>query len=126
HYFNHYKKKYNKQASLSNELIDFFQSYDWPGNIRELENIIERLVITSEGNIIGAEDLPYQMIVNMENRTYSSADLKGKTLKQFLEEIEKRLIKEAMEKYRSTRKAAESLGMTQSSYMRRLKKYNLS
>lgn len=126
HYFNHYKKKYNKQASLSNELIDFFQSYDWPGNIRELENIIERLVITSEGNIIGAEDLPDQMIVNMENRTYSSADLKGKTLKQFLEEIEKRLIKEAMEKYRSTRKAAESLGMTQSSYMRRLKKYNLS
>ncbi len=53
-----FNKKYKKNKKLSSNMIDVLMEYDWPGNIRELENMMERLVVTIPGNILSREHLP--------------------------------------------------------------------
>jgi PAS domain S-box-containing protein len=121
----HFLKKFNQMHSknrrFSPELLDVLQNYEWPGNIREMENLIERLVITSKEDEISIEDLPEKM---KKNRSQLKQFLKeGESLTEALERIEKNIILEAYQTYKTTRKTAEMLGVTQSLLMRRLKKY---
>lgn len=121
----HFLKKFNQMHSknrrFSPELLDVLQNYEWPGNIREMENLIERLVITSKEDEISIEDLPEKM---KKNRSQLKQFLKeGESLTEALERIEKNIILEAYQTYQTTRKTAEMLGVTQSLLMRRLKKY---
>src|SRR5699024_7116533 len=105
-------------------VIHTFNHYSWPGNIRELENLIERLVILSEGDEITPSDLPQKMM----SKKYAPGrriDILNKPMPEYLETIEKELIITALNKTHSTRKAAEFLGVSQSLIMRRIKKYNL-
>ena len=95
-------------------------NYDWPGNIRELENTIERLVVTSRGECILPE--------NLAGIPAASADT-GKqpktSLKIALESEEKQIINEVYRKFKSTRKAAAVLGISQSSLVKKLNKYSI-
>lgn len=121
----HFLKKFNQMHSknrrFSPELLDVLQNYEWPGNIREMENLIERLVITSKEDEISIEDLPEKM---KKNSSQLKQFLKeGESLTEALERIEKNIILEAYQTYKTTRKTAEMLGVTQSLLMRRLKKY---
>lgn len=59
HFLNLYCKRFNLPLKrISNQALKILSEYDWPGNIRELENVIERAVVLHEGNVIGPEDLP--------------------------------------------------------------------
>ncbi|VEF49792.1 PAS modulated sigma54 specific transcriptional regulator, Fis family protein [Bacillus freudenreichii] len=122
HYLNTFNDKYMKKSSLDGGVIEYLQNYSWPGNIRELENMIERLIVTAKTETITVSDLPDKILYE-EIMDHSIQKLNNQSLPEYLEKIEKRLIEEAKVKYPSTRKAAESLGLTQSSYLRRLKKY---
>lgn len=126
HYFNFFKDKYRRNASLSTDILQFFQTYHWPGNIRELENMMERLIITSKSSEIQLTSLPPKMLQGNNVNKQIQHELQSVSLPDYLEHIEKQLVSEAREKYPSTRKAAQALGLTQSSFIRRLKKYNLS
>lgn len=126
HYFNLFQEKYRRNLTLSPEILEFFQAYRWPGNIRELENMIERLIITSKSDEIQLDALPKNVLHANNNTPYKEHDLQGVDLMDYLETIEKQLVTEARDKHLSTRKAARALGLTQSSFIRRLKKYNLS
>ncbi|UTR11765.1 sigma 54-interacting transcriptional regulator [Evansella sp. LMS18] len=124
HYLNKFNCKYNKARTFSSEAVDSLQAYLWPGNIRELENLVERLVITAENDEIRVTDLPKKFVVSNED-TFHSGRKKGESLNEMIERLEKQEISEALKREKTTRKAAKSLGITQSALMRRIKKYNI-
>ncbi|AGL03204.1 sigma-54 interaction domain-containing protein [Desulfoscipio gibsoniae] len=125
---NHFVRKFNEQLStrksINTEVMNTLIAYDWPGNIRELENLVERLMITSIGNIITAIDLPEHL-----NRADDSSG-KNKVMvvdlcpmKDAIEQIETQLLEKAHSKYRNTYRMAEALGINQSTVVRKMKKY---
>jgi transcriptional regulator with PAS, ATPase and Fis domain len=121
-----FNKKHNSQCKLSPQSIQAMQNYDWPGNIRELENLIERLVITAPTNEITLNQLPsnFHHSQNVSSNFFRLE--KGKSLTNTLDTIERKIIEQAFEKYQTTRRTAVELGISQSLLMRRLKKYNLT
>lgn len=121
-----YNRKHNRHCHLSSDSLDCLQNYEWPGNIRELENLIERLVIIAHEDEIQVKDLPPNMR-NHKDTVLDIADFDdGDSLTEILESVEKNIISKAYARNKTTRKTAEELGITQSSLMRRLKKYNLT
>lgn len=124
YYLNLFNDKHNKKKHFSDGVIKTFLNYSWPGNVRELENLIERLVILSEDKIIEEKDLPQKMIEQNFNPNIPYHSNKA-TMPELLEEMEKKMIIDAIEKENSTRKAANFLGVTQSLLMRRIRKYNI-
>nr|WP_243022290.1 helix-turn-helix domain-containing protein [Clostridium sp. OF03-18AA] len=98
------------------------QDYNWPGNIRELRNIIERAVIISNEDEIGPDAL-HLFPVKERPETKSRVLDPVKDLKTAMEELELEYINHAYEKYGNVREAAESLGITPSTFVRKRQKY---
>ena len=105
------------------EARDLLLKYDYPGNVRELENIIERAVVIARGSLISTKDLPF-----------AATDLypaererkKGASLKDAVEALEYRMIREAMEQTGNHQtQAAELLGISERALRYKLKKYGL-
>ena len=124
YYLNLFNDKHNKKKRFSDGVVKTFSQYSWPGNIREIENLIERLVILSEDELIEEKDLPQKMMKHniTSNISFNSTE---STMPEILEEMERKMIIDALEKEHSTRKAAKFLGVTQSLLMRRIRKYNI-
>ncbi|MCM0759495.1 sigma 54-interacting transcriptional regulator [Sporomusa sphaeroides DSM 2875] len=116
HFVHHFAKKYNMTRRISPDLMKAFVEYDWPGNIRELENTVERLVILSL-----EESLDISLFTANRETRVSPAALGS--LKLALEETEKKLIIQAYNLFGSTRKAAAALGINQSTVVRKLQQY---
>lgn len=121
-----YNKKHKRNCRLSADVMDIFQHCDWPGNIRELENLIERLVVIAPEHEIQVKDLPAHMREQEVNAFDLSSFNRGDSLNEVLESVEKSIISKAYAQFKTTRKTAEELGVSQSLLMRRLKKYNLT
>jgi two-component system NtrC family response regulator len=125
---NHFLKRYAEEngkeiAGLSSEAQDVLLKYDYPGNVRELENIIERAVVIAREDVISVEDLPFSE--SMEETTESRKAEEG-LLRGSIEELEKKLIVEAMEKAGDHQiRAAELLGISERMLRYKLKKYGL-
>jgi two-component system NtrC family response regulator len=110
-------------TGITSEARDLLLKYDYPGNVRELENIIERAVVISRNAVISIDDLPFD-----EERIYPEyTGKKGEgLLRGSIEEMERRLILEAMEKSGDHQtKAAEILGISERMLRYKLKKYGL-
>lgn len=123
---NFYLKKFNSKYDI-NKHIDqntfyYFENYPWPGNIRELENIIENLVITSHDDCITKFDLPDKFFTQTSDESSIKSD-KIIPLKDAVHLVEKNLINTAIEKYGSCRKAAKVLGVNPSTIVRKLQSY---
>lgn len=100
------------------EVMDFFQGYDWPGNVRQLENVIESAVYLTNTDIIKLDDLPDQLKSDM------LITGKGTGLKEILARAEKQAIEQALDKANGDKvKATELLGIGKSSFYEKLKKY---
>lgn len=111
-------KKYRLNKKLSPQLISSMERYRWPGNIRELENVIERLAVTTPDDILETKHI--NDIIKHEK-----IDNNIKPLKKAVEEVEINLIKQAMDSYKNTYKAAEALGVDQSTLVRKKQKYKI-
>jgi two-component system NtrC family response regulator len=110
-------------TGITSEARDLLLKYDYPGNVRELENIIERAVVMSRCTVISIDDLPFD-----EERIYPEyREKKGEgLLRGSIEDSERRLILEAMEKSGDHQtKAAEILGISERMLRYKLKKYGL-
>jgi TyrR family helix-turn-helix protein len=123
HFLNIYNSKYKKQVVLDYKVIDVFKTYTWPGNIRELRNIIERMVIISEKN----KNIPVSLakkLLNIltESTEISSIDL---GLKEIVTRVEKEMIEKALREYGSTRKVAAVLKISQSSVVKKAQKLGI-
>lgn len=123
-FLNKFNENYQQDLYFSRKVLECFQNYDWPGNIRELENLIERLVITSKSEEITEEELPEKIRKTTDQPVQFPAEA-DRPLPEMVEELEKTMILKASKSNHSTRKIAKSLGITQSSLLRRLKKYNI-
>lgn len=123
HFLAKYNKRFDFAKQIAPEAVDILTTHGWPGNIRELENVIERLVVITPGELIGASDIP-DSIRHPDGRGRLPC-LSGKPLKEILEEVEARAIAEALATHGTTRKAAEALGVNQSTVVRKASRYGL-
>ena len=114
--------------ALSQESMDLLEAYDWPGNIRELENVIERAVALEKSQTILPESLP-EHIVKRVSKGPAAAGLLPETgfnLEEHVEGLEKEYITQALARAGGVQvKAAELLGMSFRSFRYYVKKYNL-
>ncbi|MGA1846030.1 sigma-54-dependent transcriptional regulator [Deferribacter abyssi] len=116
-----YTKKYNKKLIFDEEVVSILEKYQWPGNIRELKNLIERAVILSNEPVITTEHFVVKCDENIQ-WNYSS-DRKG-VLE--INKIEKEMIMRALEESGFVKtKAAEKLGISRYALLRKMKKYKL-
>ncbi|WP_428912087.1 sigma-54 interaction domain-containing protein [Niallia sp. Krafla_26] len=124
HFLNKFNLKYQSNTILSLEVENALCHYDWPGNVRELENLIERLVVMADDKEVQLNDLPQKISRFGNDRSQYFVHLYDVcTLKQAQEEVEEQLIKRAYEKYKSSYKVGEILGINQSTAFRKIKKY---
>ena len=101
------------------------QAYGWPGNVRELENVIERTVALSDGDLIDRDDLPLDDPEGMAGDSGDGAS-KGTGLTQRLESLERRLIQESLAEAEGVKtRAADLLGIKTSALYYKLDKYGL-
>ena len=112
HFTDKYNRKYNSYKKFSESLITQLVSMPWKGNIRELENAVERSIVTTPGNYISWEKV---QIPGMEKIIPS-----GMGLKAMLAEKEREILIQAQEQYQTTRRIAAALGISQASVARKL------
>lgn len=114
-----FNKCYGLDKTFSKKVHDRILAYDWPGNIRELENLIERLVLTAEDSLITEKDLPSCIM----QKAGLVPGLCGGKLTDALKNLEKQLVADAYEQYGTTVGVAEALGISQPTAVRKIQKY---
>lgn len=115
---------YKTAISLSKEVRECFQSYQWPGNIRELDNVIKSAYAACEDFVIQLSDLPSKMVSRHQLET--AGKHQGKMLTQMMESYEKEIITEAMKRNGwNAQLAAEEMGIHKSALYKKLSKYEI-
>lgn len=121
-----YNNRYNQNKELTIDVIKELERYNWPGNIRQLKNVIENMIVVSNNEYLQIEDLPWNKEKTAGRKIVSMLDdAENLTLMEATELLEKTMLEKAKNKYQTTRAIAESLGVDQSTIVRKLKKYNL-
>lgn len=120
-----YCEENNKvKLDISKEAADVLMKFNYPGNVRELENIIERAVVLTRGKVITLNDLPMNIKGFKEEKTLAALG-KG-TLTEQVEALEKQLIFDALQESGGNQtKAGKLLGLTERNLRYKLKKYNI-
>jgi len=121
-----FNSKYNFHKRIESKAVEALIQYDWPGNIRELENIIERLVVITNSESIGIHDLPSPIVEFKRSRTEKILDV-GESLsfRKTMSECEKRLLVAVMENARSIKEMANILNLDRSNVRKKLKKHGI-
>jgi|LSQX01.1.fsa_nt_gb arginine utilization regulatory protein len=130
HFIEISNKKMNKNINgVTSEVLDYFKGYNWPGNIRELENTIESAMNFADEDLLTMEDFQTQYSSEVPEEVVnasSPAIPKGKGLKYAVEEYEKYLIKTALEETNNNcAKAARNLKVPKQTLHGKIKRYEL-
>ena len=123
HFVKKFNAKYGFKKRIDERQIKALMNYDWPGNVRELENLIERVLVTSPGNVIRHINLH-----DFDHADYEAINYEhfiGFKLQTAIEQLEKYLIQNSLETLGTTRKAAQELGVSQPTIVRKAAKYNI-
>ena len=122
HYFiDNFNREYKTDKIIAEEAVRIFENAEWKGNIRELENIIERLMISVDDNEITAG----QVRNLMSNTNSYETDFENKTMQELMDEYEYEILKSMMEKHQKASKVSNALNINKTTLHRRLKKHNL-
>lgn len=125
-----YNEKYGVDKFMDDDAKEYLAGRSWPGNIRELENVTQRLMIASSNDAITIIDVMKELgsdllegnSMNMAQEQLDSGEF---NLSQVVENFEKNIILHACEKHGSTRKAAKAIGISQTQLVRKKSKYGL-
>lgn len=126
HFIREYSRREKKNIkSISAEAMDLLLKHDFPGNVRELENAIERAIIFAEGEVITRADLPVFLEIRSEKELAGTTDF-SRSLTDKVRELEIREIKLALEKSGGVKsRAARLLGITERMLSYKMKVYGL-
>lgn len=120
HYLEIFSEKHNRQINLSPDALKILVNYNWPGNVRELKHLTELLTVTVMTREIRPEHLPSHLTILSKEHFSPPENAKLATA---LEAVERELVTNNYIKYRSSYKVAKSLGISQSSAIRKIRKY---
>ncbi len=112
-------QKHSLRRTLSVEAVEILMRYKWPGNVRELSNAIERIVVLSGSDWIMPEDIPRE--ISSDGKVKEKIDTQL-SLKEQLQEIEQKIILEAVKKHGNARRAAKYLKVNPSTICRKIQK----
>ncbi|MDQ0858966.1 sigma-54-dependent Fis family transcriptional regulator [Bacillus sp. V2I10] len=118
-----FEEKYNKEKTLDEAVAHHLLHYDWKGNVRELINILERLVVISPSALITVDQLP-EYIKDADAPALFPID-ENQTLSEMMDAMEKQILLKARKKYKTTVRMAEALGISQPSIVRKMKKHQI-
>ncbi|MGE7952324.1 sigma-54 interaction domain-containing protein [Lysinibacillus xylanilyticus] len=132
-------EKYGIHRTIDSSAMKILESHDWPGNVRQLKNMVERICLLAtqpeitvyivqqelDSNPTIARDLENPVQIQNIQETVINPKFSG-TLKEQVAAFEKQIIKEALSKYPSIRQAAKSLGCDQSTLVRKIQKFQLT
>lgn len=114
-------EKYKEKKTLDDDLHLHLLQLQWPGNFRELKSILERSFLESETTAIHIEDLPANYQPDEKERI--GIEIEGQTLPRIMDIVEKKVLLNAQERYKTTTQMAKMLGISQPSVVRKLQKY---
>ena len=127
HYIHLFAQKIQVERRLGNTALDALLAYDYPGNVRELMNLCERLVVMTETEVIGKSDLPAALRRQGGKMPDAPAYWQpGQKLNDVLNQTERQLLTKLRERFTSQAQIAAHLGVNQSTVARKLKKYALN
>ncbi len=124
HFMEMYCSQHNrKKLGITDRAVEHLERYTWPGNIRELENMIERAVLISKGAYIDIEDIP---LPDQNIREPDDINYNGQSLKKALQKPERKIIKQALEQnYWNRQKTARALDINRTTLYKKMKKHRL-
>lgn len=123
-FLNKFNKKYGKNVIIENDAMELLKIYNWPGNIRELENLIERMVVINNDGFIKYSNL--FSILDVENLNYSPVAAENIiSLKTAVHSLEKEVIINSIRRCGSLNKAAARLGLSQPALWKKCKTLNI-
>ncbi len=126
YFLNKFNKKTGKSFQcFSTEAMKLINAYNWTGNVRELENAVERAVVMGSGKIIMPEDLPMNLQTGSEN-SKASISFENRPLKEILREVERKVIGKTLEETGWNKmQTAKKLQMSRKAVLYKIEKYNL-
>ncbi len=130
YFINKYNERYNKNISgLSNELIQRISAYHWPGNIRELQNLINQAVLLSEGEEIRSFNFydtgDSNEVPSFLEGPFGDDFSLNDTIEKISAYYEKKILKNALERYGTRTETARALGITRKTLYRKIELYGL-
>lgn len=117
-----FNTKYGRSRELDESVMQHLVSYEWKGNVRELMNLMERLVVTTPSQIIKMENLPEAYQATSKIGEFVPGQY---PLKEILERVEREVLYKAKKNYKTTTEIANILGISQPSVVRKLQKYKI-
>jgi PAS domain S-box-containing protein len=120
HFLERYNSRYHLRAQFSPKAIEALCNYNWPGNVRQLMNLVERLVVTARRSTIDLEQLPTEYLAPPPQEPANFGEVTP--LKQAVRRLEESLVERAMQRSATREEAASRLGISLSSLTRRLRR----
>jgi len=126
YFFERGKQKHGRpNLRLPADLLPAFSSYRWPGNVRQVENLMERLIVLCDGHEVTAQDLPEAMRPHIANEELLRIELPPQGLD--LQAVEKELLVKALDKFGGNQtRAAAYLNLSRKTFLYRLEKFGIS
>jgi len=124
-FFEKYNAKYRKEVTFTKEFCNAFQNYKWPGNVREMDNFVQSLIVTSDREILDVSDLPHYMLRDANNINRSIMKDENQSLDELMSDYEKNLLKNSLEVNGSVAKVARLFKVDRTTIFRKAKKYSL-
>ena len=131
HFIRRYRLAFKKDINfLPQSIIDRLLNHDWPGNIRELENVIQRAVLMAKGNIITENELLFDIPAEGKQPisfTSQIEHLNGLPLKGMISELEREIIVHSLEKHKgNVAQTAQELQLGKTAFYEKMKRYDIS
>nr|WP_325795773.1 sigma 54-interacting transcriptional regulator [Acinetobacter vivianii] len=124
HYLKFFNHKYQLNRTYSKTVIQMMKQYSWPGNIRELTNFIEQTVVMSLSDQIQPADIPANIFDEPQSLIdVSASQPTERNLKRQVEAFEYGIIAKALTEFKTTQKAAQALGIDQSTLVKKRQRY---
>jgi len=118
------ERKVKRRRTITPAALDALSRYPFPGNVRELLNLVERLMVTSTSETIDVADLP-RALASLAGERAPTSTAAPATLRKALQKVESQLLRDALERFKTQALAARHLGITQSTVARKAKQYGI-